>query len=160
MKTRIGFLALGLFLVGCGESPTDQVSTAAPLTAVKHIHVAAAVPRTDGTTFDATYDNTAFSDGSITVTGTVSGVTPGSNTHTFTAAVDGPPSAWYRDNPAVLNAAAEQWTLCLDVTHPETVMVNRQPLGHRDSGGNWIVPPGESWWIDQTTSQVTLYSRH
>lgn len=143
MKTRIGILALVVLLVGCGDAAKQDIApTVAPLTITNHFIVSANLVRRSGATFDITYDHTAFSDGSITVTGTVSGVTPGSNTRSFRIG-DG----WNGADPAFASTATEQWTIAIDAIHAGHIVITRQPLGHKDSSGAFVIPDGEGWYV-------------
>lgn len=133
-------------LSGCGgETPSadpDQGLTAsqpAPLTVAQHYTVTATITLNNGMPCNVTYDRTLFSDQSITVTGTISTITPNSNTRTFTPAADGGNHGnWYDTNPAIFNLATEQWTIGVDQTHANHISVVRMPF--TGTGNDWYIP--------------------
>lgn len=145
---RLATLLIFAALSGCGgdyPSPgPDQgltMTQPAPLTVAQHYNVAATITLNNGAPCSITYDHTLFSDQSITVTGTISTITPNSNTRTFTPVADGGAHGdWYDTNPAIFNLATEQWTICVDQTHANHISVVRQPF--TGTGNDWYIPIG------------------
>lgn len=155
MTHHVTILALMLALsAGCSAvdqepPPADNGMTAQPAAAatpVREIHVATDIVRVASSTgFAITYDNVLYSDGTIIADGSIPSVAPARVTHTFTMAVDGPPSDWYATNPIVFETATDQWTISLGQV-AGTLNVGRQPYGHK-VGTMWVVPAGESWIV-------------